>query len=101
MTQDARHALSIGHTGDNPYRSADYELTNFTKENFNLKLVDVIEIDGVDTGDYPECCDSYISEATYDGVEMTPDEKDWLTDNHGEFVNNLALSYASDYMRFC
>jgi len=40
---------------------------------FNMKYIDEIEVDGVDTKDYPDLCDAYFSYATYRGKEMT----DW------------------------
>jgi hypothetical protein len=33
--------------------------------------IDNIEIDGIDTADYPDFADAYILSADYNGVEMT------------------------------
>lgn len=53
------------------------------------KLTD-IEIDGIDTSDYPDFCDSYISFAKIEenGIwrDLTEDELDELNDNYREFV---------------
>jgi hypothetical protein len=46
-----------------------------------------VELDGIDTNDYPDFCDAYISSADYDGVPMTDDELDELNDN-SDFVYN-------------
>jgi hypothetical protein len=37
-----------------------------------------VKFDDVDHNDYPDYCDAYISEAHYDGVEMTQDQLDDL-----------------------
>ena len=42
--------------------------------NFNIKLVENIEIEGVDMKDYPDFCDAFISGADYNGVEMTEEQ---------------------------
>lgn len=43
-------------------------------KNFNLDLVDNVDIEGVDMSDYPDFCDAFISYADYDGVEMTEEQ---------------------------
>ena len=43
------------------------------------KVVD-LEIDGVDSGDYPDFCDAYFSGGCYeDGAPLTDDELEHLT----------------------
>ena len=37
----------------------------------NYDLIDNIEIDGIDTNDYPDFCDAFIVSADYDGEAMT------------------------------
>ena len=49
-----------------------------------------IEIDGIDSRDYPDFCDAYISSATYEGRELTLDELDNLDD---DFVYNQVIDY--------
>ena len=48
------------------------------------KIADV-EIDGIDCSDYPDFCDAYISNASYDGRDMTDEELDILNDD-SDFV---------------
>lgn len=55
------------------------------------KVVDV-EVDGVDTRDYPEFCDAYFSEAFYeDATPLTDTELEELTYLYPEFVQEMAL----------
>ena len=51
----------------------------------NYKLIDNIEVDGIDTKDYPDFCDAFISSADYDGVEMTDEQLDELNED-SDFV---------------
>jgi len=57
----------------------------------NLDLVDNIEVDGVNTKDYPDFCDAYISSADYDGCPMTDVELDELN-NDSDFVYEQVIS---------
>lgn len=59
----------------------------------NGKQVDrhSIEIDGVDSRDYPDFSDAYISYAKFtDGTELSDEQLNQLTDEHGDLVNELA-----------
>lgn len=47
--------------------------------------IDDIQVDGVDTSDYPDFCDAYICYASYDGRDMTEDELEELNDDR-DFV---------------
>lgn len=40
--------------------------------------IEDVEVDGIDTSDYPDFCDAYIASATYKGREMTDEELDAL-----------------------
>ena len=51
----------------------------------DYKLIDNIEVDGIDTKDYPDFCDAFISSADYDGVEMTDEQLDELNED-SDFV---------------
>ena len=51
----------------------------------NYKLIDNIEVDGIDTKDYPAFCDAFIASADYDGKEMTEEQLDELNEN-SDFV---------------
>jgi hypothetical protein len=60
--------------------------------NLDYSLIDNVEIDGVDTADYPDFCDAYIVSADYDGREMTDDEIELLNDD-GDFVLQQVYEY--------
>ena len=47
----------------------------------DYKKVEVIEIDGIEHGDYPDYVDAYITEAEYDGKPMTDEMIDEINDN--------------------
>lgn len=50
-----------------------YDLINSIK-NFDISLVENVEIEGVDMADYPDFCDAFISGADYDGEAMNEDQ---------------------------
>ena len=51
-----------------------------------------LQVDGVDSRDYPDFSDAYISQASFtDGTDLSEDEMDELNDQHGELVNELAF----------
>ena len=59
----------------------------------NGKTVDVssIEIDGVDSRDYPDFADAYVHSAKYtDGTELTDSELDQLRDENPDLVHQMA-----------
>jgi hypothetical protein len=43
-------------------------------KDFDITLVENVEIEGVDMKDYPDFCDAFISGADYDGVAMTEEQ---------------------------
>ena len=47
----------------------------------DYKKVEVVEIDGIEHGDYPDYVDAYITEAEYDGKPMTDEMIDEINDN--------------------
>jgi hypothetical protein len=59
---------------------------------FNKKLIDNIEVEGIDHRDYPEYVDAFISSADYDGVEMTDEQLDELNEDY-ELVSELVWEY--------
>ena len=59
----------------------------------DLNQIDNIEVDGIDTKDYPDFCDAYITSADYEGREMTEDELDCLNDEHREFVHEKVFDH--------
>jgi len=63
-----------------------------TKLNFKLEQLTDIEIEGIDTRDYPDFCDAFIASAAVeirDGEyrELTDQELDDLNDEHPDFVH--------------
>jgi hypothetical protein len=59
----------------------------------NGKEIDMrsLEVDGVDSRDYPDFSDAYISYALFiDGSELSDEEMDQLNDEHGDLVHDLA-----------
>lgn len=59
----------------------------------NGKEVDMrsLEIENVDSRDYPDFSDAYISRASFtDGTDLSDQEMDQLNDEHGDLVNELA-----------
>ena len=51
-----------------------------------------IELDGIDSMDYPDFCDAYICYTVYEGSgePLTDEELIQLTEEHGDLVNELA-----------
>ena len=47
----------------------------------DYKLIENVEVDGIDTNDYPDFCDAYISSADYDGKPMTCEQLDELNED--------------------
>ena len=62
------------------------------EETLDLALIDDIEFEDVDLNDYPDFCDSYISSATYNGVQMTDDQLAELNEKHPGFVYERLFS---------
>jgi hypothetical protein len=59
---------------------------------FKGKRIVDLEVDGVDSKDYPDFSDAYFSYACYeDGTELTDEELNELTDSHGDIVNQMAF----------
>ena len=58
----------------------------------DYKKIDNIEIDGIDTKDYPDFCDAYISSADYDGKPMTDEQLDELNED-GDYVYGHIMDY--------
>jgi len=54
--------------------------------------IKVHSIDDIDTRDYPDFCDAYISEADYDGVPMTDEQLEELNED-GAFVHEAIFDY--------
>lgn len=57
----------------------------FEPVKLDYSKIDDIDIDGIDTNDYPDFCDAFICSADYDGKPMTEAQLDELNDDR-EFV---------------
>ena len=51
----------------------------------DYRKIDNIEVDGIDTKDYPDFCDAFISNADYDGVPMTYEQLEEINED-SDFV---------------
>lgn len=63
----------------------------------NIMKIDVnklenIEVDGIDTRDYPDFVDAFISYAEMDGVELTDEQLDELNDNYPELIYDCVIN---------
>ena len=57
----------------------------------NYDLINNIEIDGIDTNDYPDFCDAFIVSADYDGEAMTDAQIDTLNEDY-DFVHRCVYN---------
>ena len=53
------------------------------------KITDV-EVEGIDTRDYPDFCDAFISSCEYKGREMTEEELQFINED-SDYVYNCVL----------
>jgi hypothetical protein len=58
---------------------------------FDIKLLNNVYIDGIDTRDYPDFVDAFIESADYGDRELTEKECEWVTDNYPSVVNELVF----------
>ena len=65
---------------------------NKKKKIMDYKKIDNIEVDGIDTKDYPDFCDAYISSADYDGKPMTDKQLDEINED-GDYVYGHIMDY--------
>jgi len=56
----------------------------------NLEEVSEVEVDGIDTADYPDFCDAFISDFMYKGRKATDEELDAINED-GDFVYDCVL----------
>jgi len=57
-----------------------------------LDKIKNIELDGIDTKDYPDFCDAFIASAEYEGVELTEEQLEELNCD-SDFVYQCVLNY--------
>lgn len=60
--------------------------------NLDYAKISDVEVDGIDTADYPDFCDAFITYAEYDGKEMTDEQLDALNED-GDFVYEAVQNY--------
>ena len=58
--------------------------------NIDIKDVENLEVDGVDTKDWPDFCDAFFIGGEIDGRELTEDELIYLSDAYPELLNVMA-----------
>jgi len=56
------------------------------KNIIDVSKLESVEVDGIDTNDYPDFCDAFISYAEMDGIELTEDQLDEVNEN-SEFIH--------------
>ena len=54
-------------------------------------LIDNIEVDGIDTNDYPDFTDAFISYADYNGKPMTDEQLEALNEDYS-FVHDCVYT---------
>ena len=61
--------------------------------NLDLSKIEDIEFDGIDTNDYPDFCDAFITSATYNGRDLTEEELEWVGEDNGDWVYEKLMEY--------
>jgi hypothetical protein len=58
------------------------------KREINVKLLQDVQVDGIDTRDYPDFCDAFIAYASWKdtGEDLTEEELNDLNENYRDFV---------------
>lgn len=56
----------------------------------DLSKIENIEIEGIDSADYPDFCDAFIAAAEYDGKQLTDEQLDVLNDD-SSFVYSCVI----------
>ena len=59
---------------------------------FDYSKISSVEVDGIDTSDYPDFVDAYISYAEYDGEPMTDEQIEKLNQD-GDFVYEAVINH--------
>ena len=58
----------------------------------NLSELEIVEIGGIDTNDYPDFVDAYIESAVYDGEFLSEQQLEWVN-QHREFVVERVIEW--------
>ena len=59
----------------------------------DLSKIEDIEFDGIDTNDYPDFCDAFITSATYNGRDLTEEELEWIGDDNSDWVYDKLMEH--------
>jgi hypothetical protein len=63
----------------------------------NGRKIKNVEVDGVDSDDYPDFCDAFFSYAEYeDGTPLSDNELEQLEEEFGDHINLLAAEKYTD-----
>ena len=62
------------------------------KSTIDFSKVVVEDIEGIDTSDYPDFCDAYISEASIDGEPVTNEQLEEINEN-SQFVYDAVIRW--------
>lgn len=73
----------------------DFNDPQYEKDNTDYKFqdLDCVEIDGVDTTDFPDFCDAFFCYAEINGRPLTDDELLELGENYPEILGEMAYEY--------
>jgi len=82
--------IELHHIGTSQVKTMGMVLFK-NKKTMDYKKIDNIEIDGIDTKDYPDFCDAYISSADYDGKPMTDEQLDEINED-GDFQHECIMN---------
>ena len=63
-----------------------------TELKLDYSKISDIDVDGIDTRDYPDFCDAFISSASYCDREMTPEELEILNEDY-DFVYDAVQNH--------
>ena len=58
----------------------------------DYKLIEDVEVDGIDYADYPDFCDAFIASAIYNGKPMSDEMLDELNEDY-DFVYESVTNY--------
>lgn len=66
---------------------------NFTPETFDPDKIDDYQFHGVDTRDYPDFSDAYLTDVYYDGKEVTEEELEYIEEEHPDWVYDKLMDW--------
>ena len=59
----------------------------------NLKKIKEVELEGINTNDWPDFSDAFITKAEYEGRDMTEKEIEHVNDNYTDFVHDQVIDF--------